>query len=299
MHKIFLSGPDVRYVAFSSCGSSEPSIRAYAKSMLVRVAMTLLCVVLAGTMASRSHAQNAVSPCTVASTSQPVKDNSIGGLWKRLGQGEPAAFSAAASLLALLATIIIASRTTGLSKAIRQGQIAQEHSKMALDINSELVRDPSLWVIHGRAFNVKTRNIGELNAKPAPVESAARGTSGGTQSPTTELSAGESVESDNDVGYSMQELKQLALISRYFNVFEYVHGSLGARSVGPPESMAGRLKREEWVAWVNLMRAFFYENDLVQNAWKNFSGEGIYPESFRQFITNQVVGKEPARPSGS
>ena len=69
-----------------------------------------------------------------------VNDNQphLGVLAERHFQA--AAYSALASFLALIATIIIAFRTYAVSKAIRAGQVAQEQIKMVLEIDSELRR---------------------------------------------------------------------------------------------------------------------------------------------------------------
>jgi len=213
------------------------------------------------------------------------------GLWAHLLQGEPAAYSALFSFIAIIATAIIAYRTYALSKAIRAGQIAQEQVKMVLEIDSELIKDPSLWIVHGERYSPRPED-GSL--QKILVEVKQKGVDDGViELIRTCVSQPASPESDKR--YTLRELKQLALVTRYFNMFDFVHASLVERHVGPPEEFGldGDRKREEWVAWVNYMRDFFYENQFAKTAWEEFNTRRIYAESFRVFIDAYVKNTPP------
>jgi hypothetical protein len=214
------------------------------------------------------------------------------GLWAHLLQGEPAAYSALFSFIAIIATLIIAFRTYALSKAIRAGQVAQEQIKMVLEIDSELIKGPSLWIVHGERYRPRSelegsldKILGELEKKG--VDEKVIEVIGTYISPPAPRNSGQ--------GYTLRELKQLALVTRYFNMFDFVHASLVERHVGPPEQFGldGDRKREEWVAWVNYMRDFFYENEFAKTAWGEFNTRRIYAESFRVFIDTYVKDIAP------
>ena len=223
-----------------------------------------------------------------------VNDNQphLGVLAERHFQA--AAYSALASFLALIATIIIAFRTYAVSKAIRAGQVAQEQIKMVLEIDSELVKNPSLWIVHGERYRPFPESgdslekiLEELKQKGGNDEVIEVIRTCVSQPPPAARKSGER--------YTLRQLKQLALITRYFNMFDFVHASLVDRYVGPPEQFGldGDRKREEWIAWVNYMRDFFHENEIAKTAWVEFNARGIYAESFRAFVDAYIKDKPP------
>ena len=211
------------------------------------------------------------------------------GIWVHYLQGEPAAYSALFSFIAIIATVIIAFRTYALSKAIRAGQVAQEQIKMVLEIDSELIKDPSLWIVHGERYRPRPESEDSLERVLAEVEQK------GKNDDAIEFIRTCVSLRKSDKGYTLRQLKQLALVTRYFNMFDFVHASLVERYVGPPEQFGldGDRKREEWVAWVNYMRDFFRENDIAKTAWAEFTARGIYAESFKVFVDTCVSDKAP------
>lgn len=219
------------------------------------------------------------------------------GLWAHLLRGEPAAYSALFSFIAIFATVIIAFRTYALSKAIRSGQVAQEQIKMVLEIDSELIKDPSLWIVHGERY----RPLPESDALERILQEI-KGKGGNDDlievirtCVSQPLPASRKPE-EKSHRYTLRQLKQLALVARYFNMFDFVHATLVERYVGPPEQFGldGDRKREEWVAWVNYMRDFFHENEIAKTAWVEFTARGIYAESFRVFVETPIRDKAPS-----
>jgi hypothetical protein len=118
--------------------------------------MVLLSALLIGTTFAL-RGQSPPEDVTVASAIIPASlSDGQGGastvLWAHLLRGEPAVYSALFSFIAIIATLIIAFSTYALSKAIRAGQVAQEQVKMLLEIDSELIKDASLWIVHGERY---------------------------------------------------------------------------------------------------------------------------------------------------
>jgi hypothetical protein len=274
----------------------------HGRLMLVCGAMVLLGALLTGaTFALRGQSTpedvprgGSISP---ASHSEGQSDAAT-GLRAHLSQGEPAAYSALFSLIALVATVIIAFRTYALSKAIRAGQVAQEQIKMVLEIDSELIKDPSLWIVHGERYRPVPESEGPFEQIISQIKDK-----GGdddlievVRTCVSQLPpASGKPDEQSEKRYTLRQLKQLALVTRYFNMFDFVHASLVERYVGPPEQFGldGDRKREEWVAWVNYMRDFFHKNEIAKTAWVEFTARGIYAESFRVFVDTCVKDKAP------
>jgi hypothetical protein len=268
------------------------------KPLLVCGAMVLLGALLIGaTFALRGQ----IPPEDVARAASIIpastSDDQSGaatGLWAHLLQGEPAAYSALFSFIAIIATAIIAFRTYALSKAIRAGQVAQEQIKMVLEIDSELIKDPSLWIVHGERYRPLPESEGSLEKILEEIKQKG-GHDDVIEVIRTCVSQPPPASRKSDKRYTLRQLKQLALVTRYFNMFDFVHASLVERYVGAPEQFGldGDRKREEWVAWVNYMRDFFHENEIAKTAWVEFTARGIYAESFRVFVDAHVKDKAP------
>jgi len=279
-------------------------------------AMALLALVMVGTailLAQNPTAPTGSAPGTVMQVGQqgttPAQSQTQRGQsekpWEHLRQGEPSAYSALASFIALIATIIIAVMTLGLSKTIRRSQIVQEHVKMVLEIDSELVRDPSLWVVHGEKYHPIAEPVESLSAKledfavkAKETEKAAKSVLEAvkTQMATAQAATAEVSTGTGNGKYTLQELKQLALVARYFNMFDYVHASLVERRNRPARRFGifrkDKRLEEEWNAWQSYMTDFFDKNTFAVNAWNQFNKSGIYAESFKKFI-DTVIRKSP------
>jgi hypothetical protein len=204
---------------------------------------------------------------------------------------------------------------------------------MVLDIDSELVRDPNLWIVHGERYRPIPDSPDQLAAKledaaskakeleeivssakerlktdsedqvAAKLEDAAskakeleRVASSAREGSKRLLPASEPTTSSTDRKYSLQELKQLALVARYFNMFDYIHASLVERKDSPRRRFwrlwrKDRVLEEEWTAWQKYMEDFFRENKFAVSEWERFNTCGIYPESFKKFIDHKILKK--------
>ena len=270
----------------------------HGRLILVCGAMVLLAALLIGaTFALRG--QSPPEDVTRAASIIPASpsDGQSGATtdpWAHLLQGEPAAYSALFSFIAIIATVVVAFRTYALSKAIRAGQVQQEQVKMVLEIDSELIKDPSLWIVHGERYRPRPESEDSLERILEELRQKG-GHDDVIEVIRTCVSQPPPASPKSDKRYTLRELKQLALVTRYFNMFDFVHASLVERYVGPPEQFGldGDRKREEWVAWVNYMRDFFHENEFAKTAWVEFTTRGIYAESFRVFVDTRVKDKAP------
>jgi hypothetical protein len=223
-----------------------------------------------------------------SNNAQPVS------LTEHLRRGEPAAYSAVASILGLFCTIIVAGLTLKLTRAIRRGQVSQEHVKMVLEIDSELVKSPELWAVHGKKYIPLAEPTEGIMAMLTKVTANAKETEKAAAAAMDAIKTREQVNPPSTEGtasikrYTPQQLKELALVARYFNMFDFVYSSVGRNWF--------RLRcqdREEWKAWTNYMRGFFDDNQVVKDAWNEFSSAGIYAKSFTKFVNEQVIGKKP------
>jgi hypothetical protein len=263
--------------------------------LLLCGAMVLLGALLtAATFALRGQSPPVDAPkaARVIPASETQGDSS--GPWAHLIKGEPAAYSALFSFIAIIATVIIAYRTYALSKAIRSGQVAQEQIKMVLEIDSELIKDPSLWIVHGQRYIPRLESEDSLGRIIEEIRQKG-GHEDAIEVIRTSLSQPLPASSKSEKRYTLRQLKQLALVTRYFNMFDFVHASLVERYSGPPEQFGldGDRKREEWIAWVNYMRDFFYENATAKTAWDEFTARGIYTDSFKLFVNTRVKDVPP------
>jgi hypothetical protein len=254
-------------------------------------------LLIGGTFALRGQSPPESATRAASTTPSSSSDGQSGaatGLWAHLLQGEPAAYSALFSFIAIIATAIIAFRTYALSKAIRAGQVAQEQIKMVLEIDSELIKDPSLWIVHGERYRPVPESENSLEKLLEELKKKG-GYDDLIEVIHTCVSQPPTASRKSDQRYTLRQLKQLALVTRYFNMFDFVHASLVGRYLGPPEQFGldGDRKREEWVAWVNYMRDFFHANEFAKTAWVEFTARGIYAESFKVFIDTQVKDKAP------
>jgi hypothetical protein len=263
--------------------------------LLLCGAMVLLGALLtAATFALRGQSPPVDAPSAVRVIPASDRQDDSTGLWAHLMNGEPAAYSALFSFIAIIATVIIAFNSYALSKAIRAGQVAQEQIKMVLEIDSELIKDPSLWVVHGKRYTPRPESEDSLRGVLEEIKRK-----GGHEDAIKVIEAALSqplpASSKSENRYTLAQLKQLALITRYFNMFDFVHASLVERYIGPPEQFGldGDRKREEWIAWVNYMRDFFHENKTAKTAWDDFASRGIYAESFKVFVNTHVKDTPP------
>jgi hypothetical protein len=266
--------------------------------ILVCGGMVLLSVLLiAATLALRGQSppENVTrATFTIPASPYDGQSGSDIGLWAHLLRGEPAAYSALFSFIAIFATAIMAFRTYALSKAIRAGQVAQEQVKMVLEIDSELIKDPSLWIVHGERYRPLPESEGSLEKILEEIKQKG-GNDDVIEAIRTCVSQPPPTSRKSEKRYTLRQLKQLALVTRYFNMFDFVHASLVERYAGPPEQFGldSDRKREEWVAWVNYMRDFFHENEFAKTAWVEFTARGIYAESFTLFVDTYVKDKAP------
>ena len=169
---------------------------------------------------------------------------------------------------------------------------------MVLDIDSELIKSPELWVIHGKKYIPLPESADAINTLISRVASGAKETEKAANEALVAIRNQEQSSGPRPVAtgpekkYTLTELKELALLTRYFNMFDFVYSTTGRKWL----RWMSCQQAEEWKAWTNYMRDFFDENASAKAAWDDLSKLGIYAESFRKFVNNDVLGKKPERP---
>jgi hypothetical protein len=214
------------------------------------------------------------------SAEQPVS------LLEHLRRGDPPAYSAIAAIVAVFCTVIVALLTLWLSYIIRRGQIAQEQVKMVLEIDSELIKSPDLWVVHGKKYVPVPESTDAIASTLKKVAASAKETEQAATAALEAIKTRPTVAPATGTGYTSQELRQLALVARYFNMFDFIYSAIG-------RSRLKWTRGDEWKAWKNYMRDFFDDNAIALRAWNEFNQSKLYTESFKKFVEDEILNKKP------
>jgi hypothetical protein len=258
-----------------------------------------------------------------ASASQTITVTQPLSFRQRLQAGEPAAVSAVGTWFGAFCAASIGILAFRLNRNIRRGQAAHEQIRMLLEIDTELIKSPELWAVHGAEFIPAHTGpegasvlIAELKERAAALAKSAVATVPLAKTQEGQLALAKLAESidglakmaDAAAAYAKiweglpasgstvtaegvvqggsrtaEQLKLLALLLRYFNMFDFVYVSWGRKW-----GLWGK-RRDDWNAWVNTMREFFDNNGFAREEWAKFSGKGIYSKSFTEFLNRLIT----------
>lgn len=241
---------------------------------------------------------------------------------QRVKLGEPPAISALGTWFGAFCAAGIGILAFRLNRNIRRGLAAHEQIRMLLEIDTELIKSPELWAVHGADFipahtgpEGASSLLAELteraNALAKSAETAiplakteqgqlvfanlaesVAGLAKMAELATSYAKVWEGLPAANLAapdgvkqgrGRTTEQLRLLTLLLRYFNMFDFVHVSCGRKWW-----LWGK-RKGDWNAWVNTMKEFFDNNSFAHEEWKKFSGKGIYSESFTEFLNRLIA----------
>ncbi len=242
---------------------------------------------------------------------------------QRLKAGEPPAVSALGTCCGALCTLAIGILAFRLNRNIRRGQAAHEQIRMLLEIDTELIKSPELWAVHGPEFIAA--HTGPAGASVLLAELTEHATSLVKSAETTiplakteqgraaiaklaesiavlakmaevatsyaklweELPVAANPAATGDIkqggNRTTDQLRLLALLLRYFNMFDFVYVSWGRKWW-----LWGK-RKGEWDAWVKTMTEFFRDNCFARDEWTKFSAKGIYSPAFTKFLNHLLA----------